>query len=286
MKRCLQCSVAFDSADWRCPSCGQQPRTDGDIPVLAPDLVEGDGTDADYPFDVLVRAEASHFWFRNRASLISWMIRTHFPAARSILEVGCGAGGVLQAIQRSSPGARLVGSELLVRGLREAKRRVPHVQFLQMDARHIPFESEFHVIGAFDVLEHIDDDQGVLREMHRALVGGGGIVLTVPQHRWLWSAFDELSAHKRRYTRAELMGKLSASGFQVVRVTSFTSFALPLMVASRIRRRAIDLDRELTIAPAVNWALTGVASLERAAIRAGASFPAGGSLLAVAVRSS
>jgi SAM-dependent methyltransferase len=155
-----------------------------------------------------------------------------------------------------------------------------------MDARHIPFDSEFHVIGAFDVLEHIDDDQAVLREMHRALVRGGGIVITVPQHRWLWSTFDEFSGHKRRYTRRELVGKLAANGFQILRVTSFTSFVLPLMIASRVRRRAIDLDQELTVAPVVNRALTGVATLERAAIRAGASFPAGGSLLAVAVRSS
>src|SRR5262245_12800338 len=201
MKRCLECSAVFDGEGWKCPICGRIPSTADGIPVLAPELVNGDGTDANYSYDLLVRAEASHFWFRNRASLISWMIRTHFPSAGSILEVGCGAGGVLVEIQRGNPGARLVGSELLVRGLHEAKRRLPDVQFLQMDARRIPFESEFNVIGAFDVLEHIEDDRGVLREMHRALADGGGIVVTVPQHRWLWSGFDEYSGHKRRYTR-------------------------------------------------------------------------------------
>jgi SAM-dependent methyltransferase len=252
----------------------------------APDLVEGDGTDAEYPFDVLVMAEASHFWFRSRAALIAASVATCFPNARSFMEIGTGGGGVLLEIQRSHPTLRLVCSELLVRGLREARKRMAGVELLQMDARRIPFASEFDVIGAFDVVEHIDDDATVLEQMHAALVPGGGIILTVPQHPWLWSAFDEFSGHRRRYTRRELVAKMTAAGFDIVRVTSFTSFALPFLAASRLRRRhrKIDLARELAIPAVLNRTLLGLAALERAAIRAGASLPAGGSLLAVGVR--
>ena len=154
-----------------------------------------------------------------------------------------------------------------------------------MDARRIPFENEFDVIGAFDVLEHIDEDEAVLVQMHEALVSGGGIILTVPQHPWLYSSFDELSGHRRRYTRRDLLRKLRAAGFDPLHVTSFTSFALPLLAASRLRRPQIDLERELSIPGLFNRALLAVASLEQAVIRSGVSLPAGGSLLAVAVRS-
>ena len=198
------------------------------------------------------------------------------------MELGTGAGGVLLEIGRRHPALRLVGSELLVRGLHEARRRLPGVELLQLDARRIPFTSEFDVIGAFDVIEHIDDDEAVLGQMRAALVNGGGIVVTVPQHPWLWSAFDEFSGHRRRYTRRELVAKLTAAGFDVVRVTSFTSFLLPLLVASRQRRRKIDLARELAVPATLNRALLRIGALERAVIHAGASLPLGGSVTVTA----
>lgn len=286
MKRCLACSAAYDGGGWRCPSCGHEPACSDGIVLHAPDLAEGDGTDADYPIDDLVNAERSHFWFRNRAALIASVLTAHFPGARSFLEIGAGAGGVLLSIQDRSRSIRLTGSELLLRALREARKRLADVELIQMDARRIPFVSEFDVIGAFDVIEHIDDDAAVLDQIREALRPGGGLVVTVPQHPWLWSAFDEFSGHRRRYTRGELIAKIEAAGFDLVRVTSFTSFVLPILAAARLRRRnrRIDFARELAIPNMLNQVLLRVGQVERAAIRAGVSFPAGGSLLAVGVR--
>ena len=65
------------------------------------------------------------------------------------------------------------------------------------------------MIGAFDVLEHIADDELVLSQMHQAVRKGGGIILTVPQHSFLWSEIDEYSRHVRRYSVSELKLKLS-----------------------------------------------------------------------------
>jgi SAM-dependent methyltransferase len=283
MKKCLGCAALFVSTSWVCPSCGRQPITTAGIPVFAPELAGGDGTDATYAFDAFVRVEASHFWFRSRAALINRMMRAHFPAARSILEVGCGAGGVLVAIQQENPRAKLTGSELLVQGLQRAKRRLPDVDFVQMDARRIPFDREFDVIGAFDVIEHIDDDRFVLDQLRTALVPGGGVIVTVPQHPWLWSRYDEVSHHRRRYTRAELVTKLESAGLRPLRLTSFMSFAVPLVIATRVSRQTVDLEREVAVPPrAVNSSLLRLADLERALISAGVSLPFGSSLLAVA----
>lgn len=55
-----------------------------------------------------------------------------------------------------------------------------------------PFRKEFDTIGVFDVLEHVHEDEQILAQMHRAVhPDGGGIMLTVPQHPWLWSPTDE-----------------------------------------------------------------------------------------------
>jgi SAM-dependent methyltransferase len=286
VKRCLNCSAAFESRGWRCPGCGHEPRALDGIVLQAPELIDGDGTDADYPIDALVRAEDSHFWFRSRAALIASMLARYFPNARSFMEIGAGAGGVLLAIRQDQRLIRLVGSELLLRGLHQASRRVDGVELIQMDARRIPFTAEFDVIGAFDVIEHIDDDAAVLDRVCEALVPGGGVIVTVPQHPWLWTAVDELSGHRRRYTRRDLVGKMTAAGFRMLRVTSFTSFALPLMAAARLRPRKakIVLSQELAIPQPLNRFLLGVGVLERAIIRGGMSLPMGGSLLAVGVR--
>src|SRR5262249_4226043 len=132
---------------------------------------------------------------------------------------------------------KLAGSEVFANGLAFAHERMPDVSLSQMDARHIPFDAEFDVIGAFDVLEHIEEDELVLKQMYQATKAGGGIVLTVPQHRFLWSRIDEYSMHKRRYSRRELVGKVKHAGFQIQHVTSFVFFLLPLMLLSRLQRQ-------------------------------------------------
>ena len=81
-----------------------------------------------------------------------------------------------------------------------------------MDARNIPFESEFDVIGAFDVLEHINEDTEVLAQIYTALKAEGLMLISVPQHPWLWSSLDEYACHVRRYTALDIQQKIEAAG--------------------------------------------------------------------------
>jgi SAM-dependent methyltransferase len=254
--------------------------------VFAPELAsQSEGFRAEY-FQMLAPLEAGNFWFRARNRLIVWALRRHFPDADTLLEIGCGTGYVLSGIASALPALRLSGSEIFSNALGFAASRVPRARLFQMDARRIPFENEFAVVGAFDVLEHIAEDEAVLAQMHRAVAPGGGILLTVPQHPFLWSHQDEVACHVRRYEASELTRKVRQAGFSVLRATSFVSLLLPLMLASRWRKRKPDatfdaLD-ELRIGGAVNAALEVMLDVERALIRAGLSFPLGGSLLVVA----
>jgi SAM-dependent methyltransferase len=288
MKLCLACGQRFEADDWRCPRCGQGPNLRHGHLSFSSDLAEGSGGfDAEY-FTPLAKLEAGHFWFRSRNRLLIWALRHYFPHANSLLEIGCGTGFVLAGIQREFPDLLLSGSEIFSEGLSYAEERLPGVTLLQMDARHIPFEGEFDVIGAFDVLEHVEDDDTVLLQVYRAAKPGGGMILTVPQHRFLWSIVDEYSFHQRRYTRKALVAKVERAGFEVIRATSFVSLLLPLMLLSRVTRRksegGFDPVAELEVDPILNVILENVLGIERTLIRKGLSLPAGGSLLVVAKR--
>jgi SAM-dependent methyltransferase len=253
-------------------------RVDGFL-SWAPTLAHaGGGFKAEY-FENLSRLEAGNFWFRSRNALILWAVKKYFPNFSSILEVGCGTGYVLSGLSRAFPTVRLVGSEIFTAGLGFAAARTPAASFVQMDARHIPYVDEFDVVAAFDVIEHIKEDVVVLENLYRAVKPGGGILLTVPQHQWLWSGADDYACHQRRYSAGELTGKLQAAGFDVVRSTSFVSLLLPAMLASRraAAKKEFDPMGEFRIGRALNATLGLILGLERWLIRAGINFPIGGS---------
>lgn len=285
MKICPGCTARIGEA-WECSGCGwQAPLVDGYL-ALAPELARvNDGFDPTH-FAELAAVEEVNFWFRARNHLIGWALKRYFSSASKLLEVGCGTGFVLSGINERFPGIELSGSEIYCAGLGIAQRRVQGAFLFQMDARAIPFVSEFDVIGAFDVLEHIADDELVLRQFHRALRPGGGILVTVPQHGFLWSPLDDAARHVRRYSRSELVTKIRRAGFRVEKVTSFVTLLLPVMMLSRTLKRLPGGDHdpiaELKMGWLTNLVLGCVMSAERMFIRLGMTLPFGGSLLLAA----
>ncbi|GAB3824123.1 class I SAM-dependent methyltransferase [Kribbella italica] len=236
-------------------------------------------------FEKLFALEANSFWYRARSDLINWALDKYFPGAGSFLELGCGNGYVLDRVRQLHPDWRLAGTELFEEGLVNARVRMPDVELSQMDATRNPYDAEFDVAGAFDVIEHIEDAPLVLKGMFQTVRPGGGILVTVPQHQWLWSAADVAAHHVKRYSRRMLIDELQTAGFEPVKVTSFVSLLLPAMMAARLRSKEnADVEGELGMAAPLNRACYTAMRLESVLIRAGLPLPAGGSLLAVARR--
>jgi SAM-dependent methyltransferase len=174
VRRCVSCAATLQTSGWSCTSCGHAPASVDGLPVLAPELAHGNASDAEYEYHELHAAERGHFWFTSRARLIAWAVRRYFPEATSVFDVGCGTGGVLMALRSTLPGLRLAGADALLAGLAFARRGLPDVAFAQMDIHQLPYDREFDVVGVFDVLEHLDDDEHALREIHRSLTPGEG----------------------------------------------------------------------------------------------------------------
>jgi SAM-dependent methyltransferase len=244
-------------------------------------------------FAVTDRLENESFWCRSRARILTHLVRRHTGpgAAHAVLEIGCGTGTILRELAGDGR-FRLTGSEIYLSALRYAVRRSPGIEYIQLDATRMHFEAEFDVVGAFDVLEHVEDDAGVIRNVWRALRPGGHFIVMVPQYRFLWSSLDVIVGHKRRYGRRELLDRLRSGGFEIVRHTSFVFALFPLMVLRRLLDRTPppgadtrrEFEQRVAFPRVVNWLFDRVMRLDEALLRAGVSLPIGGSLIVVARR--
>ncbi len=258
------------------------------IPIFAPALADTIAGVDPGMFAALAQHESGNFWFVPRNRLITRLLDRYFPAAESFMEVGCGSGFVLTAIAALKPWRRLVGSELHPAGLAIARARLGNrAEFAQMDARSIPARDVFDVIGAFDVLEHIEDDEAALASINRAVRAKGGILLAVPQHPWLWSRDDDDALHVRRYCRGELERKVRGAGFNILFSASYTTLLLPLMMASRrmTANNSSQLRREFELPKLANDLLKTILRFEVTLTLGGIRFPVGGSRVIVATKS-
>ena len=232
-------------------------------------------------FDQLAKVEAGHWWFRSRNRTLLWVFKQYIGNFQRFLEIGCGTGFVLEAIHNANPSAKVYGSEYFEEGLAHARKRVPSANLSQLDAREMLEIEYYDVIGAFDVIEHINEDEMVLSNISRALKQGGALLVTVPQHWWLWSAADEYAGHVRRYTRAELVRKVTRAGLTVEYMTSFVSLLVPFMWISRLRSNNVNYDPmdEFRIPNWLNRLLEMIMTFELGLLKIGMKFPFGGSLL-------
>ncbi len=276
-----------DEPAFHCMACGFIPALAHGVPLLAPELAESsEGFDPE-AFAMLAASEDGHFWFESRNRLVVRALRSWFPQMHRYLEVGCGTGCVLAAVTHAFPDTRITASEMLAAALPFAAARAPGTELLQLDARALPYTQHFDVIGAYDVLEHIAEDEAVLAQFHRALKPGGGVLLCVPQHPSLWSSQDELAHHVRRYRRGELETKLRAAGFQVRYSSSFMTALLPMLWLARRRRSSgsaplAQAQAELAPAPWLNSLLGALLAIEHGLLRAGLRLPMGSSRMVVA----
>jgi SAM-dependent methyltransferase len=226
--------------------------------------------------EALARIEEGHFWFRARRRIIVEALARWFGKAESYLEIGCGTGYNARAVAEAFPRWRIVASDPLAPG---------SATFPRIDALDIPFQDEFDVVGAYDVLEHIRDDSAALRQFRKACRPGGGILVTVPQHPWLWSASDTHAHHHRRYGARGFLRLVERAGFEILGWNSFVTLSLPLFFLRARVLLATGRKPNANVPPApVNWLLERSMNLERRLIRSGIRLPIGASLLVAARR--
>jgi SAM-dependent methyltransferase len=230
------------------------------------------------------RAEDRHWWYQGRRTVLERTIeRLGLPAQAQILDAGCGSGRNMVDLARHGT---VTGVELSETSVELARVRGAG-EVIAGSVMDMPFDDDaFDLTVSLDVIEHLEDDVGALRELRRATKPGGALLVTVPAYQWLWSGHDEINHHHRRYNRRNLLAAAQSGGWRLERSSHFNSLLLPVAIMLRALERfkpsTTKSSLDLWVPPApLNWTLRQPLNLEASIIGRGGSIPAGLSLLAV-----
>ena len=169
-------------------------------------------------YEQMAELDQRHWWYRARREVLAALIRRLAcpPPNARVLEIGCGTGhnlsmlgqfGRVDALELDEE-ARAVAEKRLGRSVMSAP--LPEIA-------GVP-DGHYDLIGAFDVIEHIADDDAAVATIAAKLKPGGKFVMTVPAHQWMWSAHDVVNHHKRRYSRRQLKALIEASPLRLDKV--------------------------------------------------------------------
>lgn len=241
-------------------------------------------------YEQFANLQENHFWFIGRRNIFFDLLERQVGKAggRRVLEVGCGAGGMLKPLQRFGTVHGIDIATDYVRACHEHGL----ARMLTGSGDALPFaDGTFDLVALFDVIEHIPDERATLVEVRRVLKPGGTVFLSVPAYQFLYSQNDRVVHHQRRYTARQLRRQLEAAGLRVEKVSYFNTLLFPLIAAAVLTLKLKDkwfglprgetnLDHEFR--GPLNSLLAWLMSSERYLLRH-MSFPFGHSLIAMAV---
>jgi len=196
-----------------------------------------------HTYAIMDEVEGSHWWFVGRRKILESFLdsiveklgqRTSGAGTQTqlrILDVGCGTGANLEMLAQYGEAE---GVDVSDDALEFCKQK--GLQAQKGLAEKLPFADEtFDITTALDVIEHLDDDLSGLREMHRVTKSGGYSLIFVPAFMWLWGVQDDISNHRIRYTKKQIVDRLERAGYKVERATYANwTFFTPILAGRTI----------------------------------------------------
>lgn len=201
-------------------------------------------------YPVFFEVEQKHWWYVGRRKILSEFVAAAVKDVKGsepqILDVGCGTGGNVMMLNEHGEAYGIDISQDAVDFCHQ--RGLERVELGAAD--ELPFEDgKFDLVTALDVVEHLDDDLGALKEFHRVVRPGGKILIFVPTFMFLWGIQDDVSNHRRRYRLPELLRVIRQAGFEVERSSyaNITFFMPVLVIRTLMRWFKMKADTELGI---------------------------------------
>lgn len=213
--------------------------------------------------DILGPDIARHWYYLSKGRALLDFLRPVRNA--TLLDVGAGSGIFSRQLLDAGKCDRAICVDPAYAEERTESHNGREIAFVRsMD------DGAYDLLLMMDVLEHVDDDVGLLRQYSKGMPHGGQILITVPAFQFLWSGHDEFLEHRRRYTRRQIEDVVSRAGLTVVRSRYFFGLLFPLAAAirlyaaRRLRTKHVAPRSDLRRSPApVNKALTLIHDLER-----------------------
>lgn len=190
-------------------------------------------------FDTLLDMQERHFWYRGRHRFLhhALMSRLSHRTELQAIDLGGGCGGWLKYLStRCAPGvfSELALADSSVRALELAGDVLPaSTARYQIDLMNLHWENRWDVAFLLDVIEHLPDDVGAMRQACAALKPGGLLFVTTPALKFFWSYNDEVAHHLRRYHKTDYAALAQQCGLTLVDARYFMFLLSPLLWLSR-----------------------------------------------------
>jgi len=239
-------------------------------------------------YNACLAIEDDSFWFQHRNKVISYFIEQENPI--NFLDVGGGNG--FQSMMVQNLGIDTIMVEPGINGAQNARNRgvkkIVNGTMSDLESLSVAF----HSAGAFDVVEHIEDDIEFLGQMNRLMIPEAPLYLTVPAFNFLWSVDDVSAGHYRRYTKKKIKRSVEAAGFRLEYCSYFFSATfLPLLLLRAIPsllgiRRQGELENKQASEHKSGGVLLSIVNailaFEKKILSMGLSIPFGSSIIVVA----
>lgn len=245
-------------------------------------------------YQQFLELERNHWWFRGRRAVYFGLLRHHLNGTKpaNVLDLGCGMGGFLPGLEEI--GEHVVGSDVSLESLSHCRSR-GYERCVASSGYSLPFRDEsFDLVCLFDAIEHIENDDVVMREVARVLRPGGLVLVTVPAYEFLYANNDRVAQHVRRYRRGYLHQLFAQAGLTTERNTHSNVFLFPIILPTVLALKVYEifiLRRQIPTHTNLSWPIPRfVQELLFRAFAAELPFskrfnwPAGHSILAIARR--
>lgn len=177
--------------------------------------------------------EDKHWWHIAKRQMCELLIDKFIPKKRlSILDVGCGSGKNLEFFSKFGTVYGIDNSSKAIEFCK--KRGLNNVRQANSSNTKLT-SSKFDLVTLLDVLEHVNEES-TFSEINRVLKNDGFLIISVPAYKFLWSKWDEILNHKRRYTRYSLKKILIANKFKIIKISyMFPYLVLPSLIIRPIK---------------------------------------------------
>lgn len=168
------------------------------------------------------QVEKYHWWWEGRRKLVTSLLKDY--EVKRVLDIGCGTGETLIYIKKMYPQSKVYGIDSSRKAVGYARSRglknIHHA-----DATKLPFpSSSFDTVLLLDVMEHIKDDELVMKELKRVLKKSGVAIITTPAVPWIWSKHDTMQGHVKRYMKRDFKRLAEKSGMELSFISYFNLF--------------------------------------------------------------
>jgi len=180
--------------------------------------------------DILGAGIGSHWYYRSKAAALRRAVGALVP--RRLLDVGAGSGFFSRHLLERTP-----AESALCVDIGYAADRDDRVAGKPVLYRRDTGPTDCDLVLMMDVLEHVDDDRGLVRHYADKVPGGAHFLVTVPAFEFLWSGHDVFLEHKRRYRLPEIETAMRDAGLEIVRGSYYFGLVFPLAAAVRLADR-------------------------------------------------